>query len=471
MLSSQFVKQLEEELKFTPTASQARLFEQLADFVFLPKGGEVFRLKGYAGTGKTSAISALVRTLQKFKIKCVLLAPTGRAAKVFTSYAGVAAYTIHKKIYRQKSAKDGFGKFQLDNNLHSRTFFLVDEASMITNSSYNGTAFGTGALLNDLMQYVNNDKGCNLILIGDSAQLPPVGLSISPALDLTELKFLCSKVHSEELQEVVRQSENSGILHNATYMRKKIEANNTDSPLFDLSDFMDIIPLEGSEIIDSITESYDKVGIENTLIVCRSNKRANSYNQGIRNQILWREEELSPGDLLMVVKNNYFWLKDFPKADFIANGDILELVRVQKYIEMYGFRYAQCTVKLVDYNLELDTLLLLDSLHSEAASLTIEENKKLFYTILEDYADLKPKKKQYEQVKNNEYFNALQVKYANAVTCHKAQGGQWKEVYVDAGYLTEEMIDKEYLRWLYTAITRATDKVYLMGFKKEYLRK
>lgn len=470
MLSDQFLNLIEEALGFSPTQSQAKLFHKLSDFILLPRDGEVFMLKGYAGTGKTSSISALVKVMKTFGKKSVLLAPTGRAAKVLSNYSGKTAYTIHKKIYRQKSAKDGFGQFQLDKNLHTNTFFIVDEASMITNSSLGASAFGTGALLTDLIEYINNGKNCNLILIGDTAQLPPVGLSLSPALEMSDMKTLCNNLSMQELSDVVRQSEDSGILHNATFLRNKIGENDSSLPLFNLLDFMDIIPLEGQELVESISESYDRVGSDNTLIVCRSNKRANKYNQGIRSQILWREEELSPGDLLLVVKNNYFWLKDVPETDFIANGDVVELLRVHKYIDMYGFRFASCTVKLVDYDIELDTLLLLDSLHSEAASLSVDENKKFFYTILEDYQHLKPKKKQYEQVKNNEYFNALQVKYANAVTCHKAQGGQWKEVYVDAGYLTNEMIDKEYMRWLYTAITRATEKVYLVGFKDEYIK-
>jgi exodeoxyribonuclease-5 len=469
MLTDQLVIKLKAELNVTPTVSQEVLIKNLAEFTISAKGGEVFIVKGYAGTGKTTTLSAYVRMLKKNDLKFVLLAPTGRAAKVFSSYAGNQAYTIHKKIYRQASSKDGFGNFQIDKNLHTRTFFIVDEASMISNQSFSMSAFGTGALLQDLITYVNNENNCNLILIGDTAQLPPVGVLLSPALDSNEMRFFSNSVFEKTLNDVVRQTEDSGILHNATFIRNKIDTNNLELPLFDLADFSDIISLPGNELIECLTESYERCGLEETLVVCRSNKRANKYNQGIRNQILWREEELSPGDLLMVVKNNYFWLKDFEGSDFIANGDIVELVRIRKYKELYGYRFADCTVKLVDYNIEFDALLLLDSLHSETASISSEENKKFYYKVLEDYSDLKPKRKQYDGVKNNEYFNALQVKYANAVTCHKAQGGQWKEVYVDAGYLTEETIDIEYLRWLYTAITRATEKVYLIGFKDEFL--
>jgi exodeoxyribonuclease V len=471
MLAARFISQIKTKLGLDPTPSQEELMHVLVDFTFSAKGGEVLIVKGFAGTGKTTALSAYVKVLIENEYKCVLLAPTGRASKVFTSYSKQTAYTIHKKIYRQMSSKDGFGRFQLEKNLHTRTFFLVDEASMISNSRIDKSVFGSGALLSDLFDYVNNDKNCNLILIGDTAQLPPVGIQLSPALDIQEIKFLSNSAKEITLSDVVRQTKNSGILHNATFIREKIDSNNTDLPLFNLLDFTDIIPLSGNELIECLTESYARSGIENTLVVCRSNKRANKYNQGIRAQIMYREEELSPGDLLMVVKNNYYWLKDNTEADFIANGDIIELIRIRKYIDLYGYRFADCTIRLVDHNIELEILLLLDSLHSESASLSSEENKKFYYTILEDYSGIKTKREQYDKVKNNKYFNALQVKYANAVTCHKSQGGQWKEVYIDAGYLTTDMIDKEYLRWLYTAVTRATERVYLVGFKDEYLKK
>ncbi len=469
MFSDELIDRIKLELGVQPTLSQLDVVKQLVDFTVTAKGNEAFILSGYAGTGKTTVVSALVRALKSINVKTVLLAPTGRAAKVFSAYSKHPAYTIHKKIYRQKSSKDGFGRFDIDKNLHTRTFFLVDEASMITNEYSTRSAFGTGAVLDDLFTYINNDKNCNLIFIGDSAQLPPVGVIESPALQTKSISPLASNVRKEVLTQVVRQTDTSGILHNATFIREKIENEDVTLPLFDLREYADIISLSGAELIECITESYDRVGVENTLIVCRSNKRANRYNQGIRNQILWREEELCPGDLLMVVKNNYFWLKDFPQADFIANGDVVEIVRVANYIDLYDLRFAECTVKLVDYDLELDTILLLNSLHSDSASLGQEESKQFFYSVLEDYADLTPRKRQYDAVKENKYFNALQIKYANAITCHKAQGGQWKEVYIDAGYLTEDNLDIEYLRWLYTAITRATEKIYLVGFKDEYL--
>lgn len=470
MLINQIISKLRIGLGFEPTASQEELIKNLAIFTMESSGGSVLVVKGYAGTGKTSTLSAFVKVIKSLGYKVVLLAPTGRAAKVFTAYANVNAYTIHKKIYRQKTSKDGFGKFILDKNLHTRTIFIVDEASMIANQGMEGSAFGSGYVLNDLFEYVNNDKNCNLILVGDVAQLPPVGLSISPALDMGELSVFSSDVSLNELRDVVRQETDSGVLSIATLLRLKIDEGNTLLPIIETKSYDDFVGLHGSELIEAITESYDRVGIEETLVICRSNKRANKYNQGIRNQILWREEEIAAGDLLMVVKNNYYWLNAYKEADFIANGDIIEILKVHGYKELYGFRFAICSINLVDYNIELEVKLLLDALHSEAASLNQEENKKLFYNVLEDYQDLSPRKKQYDAVKNNAYFNALQVKYAYAVTCHKAQGGQWKEVYIDAGYLTAEMIDVEYLRWLYTAVTRATEKVYLVNFPKDMVK-
>ncbi len=469
MLINQFLSKLLKALELEPTPSQLDLLKNLASFAIEGYDDTVLQVKGYAGTGKTTALSAFVKVLKEFGYKVVLLAPTGRAAKVFSSYAGSSAYTVHKKIYRQKSSKDGFGKFNLEKNLHSRTIFIVDEASMISNEQVDGNIFGSGQLLNDIIEYIHNGKGCKLIFVGDVAQLPPVGLEVSPALEKHALQGAGLNVHQIELTDVVRQSGHSGILSNATLLRQKIDGNDLSLPLFSTKGYQDIIKINGSELIESLSDAYNKTSVGETLVVCRSNKRANKYNQGIRNQILWREDELSPGDLLMVVKNNYFWLNNYPGADFIANGDIVEVLKVINYKELYGFRFANCAVRLVDYNLEIEALLLLDSLHSETASLSSEQNKDLFYSILEDYVDLKPKRKQYEMVRNNEYFNALQVKYAYAVTCHKSQGGQWKQVFIDAGYLTKEMINREYLRWLYTAVTRATEKVYLVNFTEDFI--
>ncbi len=464
MLSEHLVKKINEELNVEPTPSQVELINNLADYTINGIQREVLIVKGYAGTGKTMTLSAYVRVLKSMGIKFFLIAPTGRAAKVLTQYSGFTALTIHKKIYRQQSAADGFGLFGLNKNLTSNSIFIVDESSMISNQKQEGNIFGSGFLLNDLLEYIFGNKNCKLIVVGDTAQLPPVNLSISPALNKDEVEILNYSVREIELTDVVRQDKDSGILLNATILRQRIQSENFRLPLLNIGNFADIVCVRGDELIESITNSYSNSGIDETLVICRSNKRANQYNMGIRNSVLWREEELSSGDLLMAVKNNYFWLKDVPDADFIANGDIMEVLKVRNTKEIYGFRFADCLVKLVDYDITLDVKLILDSLHSESAALNSEQNKNLFYSIMEDYAHLTPKKKQYNAVKENEFFNAIQVKYAYAVTCHKAQGGQWKEIYIDTGYLTEERIDKEYLRWLYTAITRSTSKAYLVNF-------
>lgn len=469
MLINQLISDLNYTLGLNPTASQQELFNKLAAFTLDPEGKPLLLVKGFAGTGKTSSLSAYVKVLIKYGFKVVLLAPTGRAAKVFSAYAGTNAFTIHKKIYRQKSSKDGMAGFALDKNLSSHTIFIVDEASMISNRNSDLTIFGSGFLLNDLIEYVYNNRDCRLILVGDTAQLPPVGADMSPALEQAEVKTFGVSITEIELTDVVRQTEQSGILKSATSLRQKLTANDFALPLFSINGFRDIEVIDGMEFKELLGESYSKSGIDDTLVICRSNKRAVKYNQGIRNQILWREEMLSPGDLLMVVRNNYYWLKDLPESAFIANGDIVEILKIYKQKEIYGFRFAQCLLRLVDYEIEIEAEVLLDVLESESAALKTEDNKRLFYTIMEDYADLQPKRRQYDSVKTNPYFNALQVKYAYAVTCHKAQGGQWKDVYVDAGYLTNDMIDREYLRWLYTAITRATGKVYLVNFKEEVI--
>ncbi|MBN2486959.1 MAG: AAA family ATPase [Bacteroidales bacterium] len=469
MLLNQIVTKISCAIKAEPTPSQVELFKNLAAFILEQNKNEILIVKGYAGTGKTTSLSAFVKVLKEFGHKVSLLAPTGRAAKVFSLYSGEKAFTIHKKIYRQVSSKDGFGKFVLNKNMASNTIFIVDEASMISNQKIENNLFGSGYLLDDLLEFVYNGKNCKLILVGDVAQLPPVGLLLSPALDSGAVSQIIHTSNEVELTHIVRQAELSGILHNATLLRRHIHDKDFRMPLLDCTGFGDILSVSGSEIIDLITASYSGAGIDESLVICRSNKRANRYNQGIRNQILCREEELSAGDLLMVVKNNYFCLNGYPDVDFVANGDIVEVKKVHAYKELYGFRFARCSVFLIDYNTEIDTWLLLNALHSESAALSADENKMLFYSILEDYSSLKPRKKQFDAVKENEFFNALQVKYAYAVTCHKAQGGQWKSVFVDAGYITPEMIDAEYLRWLYTAITRATEKVYLVNFPEGFV--
>jgi len=468
MFKERLISLINNALENSPTKSQEKLIEILADFVVNRENDKVIIVKGYAGTGKTSTISALVRTFRKLKIKSLLLAPTGRAAKVLTSYSGKVAYTIHKKIYRQKSSKDGFGKFVLEKNLHSNTYFIVDEASMISNQAGDNSLFGSGRLLDDLIKYVYNNIGCKLILIGDTAQLPPVGITNSPALDVFNIESYGLKTGYIELTDVLRQSMNSGILLNATQLRTNISESKIRLPKFKVSGFDDIINITGGELIEEISATYDKFGINETMIICRSNKNANKYNQGIRVQILSYEAELVPGDILMVVKNNYYWFYEDDNIDFIANGDIVEVLKIHKYHNLYGFRFADVTLRLTDYNIEFDAKIMLDTLSIDSAAMSNEDNKRLFYSVIEDFKEIKPKKKQYEKVRNSEFFNALQVKYAYAITCHKAQGGQWKTIFVDQGYVTENMIDIEYLRWLYTAVTRATKKLYLVNFPDRF---
>jgi len=447
------------------TPSQESLADVLGEFTMDDAEDTMLVVSGYAGTGKTTLLSAYVNMLSDMNMKPVLLAPTGRAAKVFSSYSGHQAYTIHKKIYRQRSSRDGMGKFVLDRNLHSRAIFIVDEASMISGQSQEGSIFGSGCLLDDLIEYVYNGRGCKLILSGDTAQLPPVGMDISPALSIENLGKYSDHIKTFVLSEVVRQKKESGILMNATRIRNRIDKNDFSLPLFSLQGYDDIQRISGEELLESLNSSYESSGIEDTIILGRSNKRVNKYNEGIRRSILFREEELVPGDILMVVKNNYFWPADEEDVpDFIANGDIMEVIRIKKHSEQYGYRFADCILRLADYDTEIHAKILLDVLAEEGPSLSTEKNRLLFYSVLEDYNHLKPKRKQYEMVKKNEFFNAIQVKYSYAVTCHKSQGGQWKTVYIDQGYIHKDSINREYLRWLYTALTRATEKICLVNF-------
>ncbi len=467
MLKNHIIELLKKSFLYEPTSCQEELIVRLAEFV-VNNDKQMLIIAGYAGTGKTSLIGAFIKALQEVRLRSILMAPTGRAAKILSQYANKTSLTIHKKIYRQKSSKDGFGDFQLDKNLHTATFFIVDEASMIADMSLKGSVFGSGNLLNDMVQYVYNDKNCKLILIGDDAQLPPVGLDYSPALAKQNMERYGMEVLFSSLHQVVRQAEGSGILSNATIIREMIRKNIFEFPKIRINGFTDIVPVSGADLIEEISSAYDRYGIRETIVVSRSNKRANRYNMGIRNQVLWRDSELAVGDLLMVVKNNYFWVNDYEEIDFIANGDIFEIVRILNYEENYGFRFANVVAKLIDFEIEIETKILLDSLMVEAASLPQEDNKKLFYAIMEEYQHLSTKKKQYEAVRSNDYFNALQVKYAYSVTCHKAQGGQWKAVFIDQGYLTADMINIDFLRWLYTAFTRASEKLYLVNFNKEF---
>jgi exodeoxyribonuclease-5 len=462
---------LTQKLPFTPTTCQLQLIELLADYIFSEEPDEIMLIKGYAGTGKTTMLYSLTQTLTELKIRSVLLAPTGRAAKVLAGYTKMPAFTIHKKIYRQKSTADGFGHFALDKNLYKNTWFIVDEASMISNETSENSVFGSGKLLDDLLEYVYSGENCRLVLVGDTAQLPPVGLSISPALETASLENYGFSVKMVELTDVVRQAEGSGILNNATKIRNRIGGETPESGFFpvELRNFDDIERISGAELIESITSSYQKYGIYETAIVTRSNKRANLYNKGIRGSILYRENEIEKGDLLMVVKNNYYWIEEDMKLDFIANGDIAEVVKIYKYEELYGFRFANVCLRFIDYDdVEFDCKIFLETLNIETASFTYEQNRQLFEAVSEDYADIRNKRERWKKVKENPYFNALQVKFAYSITCHKAQGGQWKAVYVDHGFLNEDMLDTEFYRWLYTAFTRPAEKLFLVNFDKGF---
>ncbi len=452
-----------------PTDDQSDALKKIALYICDNNNDVIFLMTGYAGTGKTSVISSIVKTLDSLRMRSVLLAPTGRAAKVLASYSGRQAFTIHKKIYRQKSSKDGFGSFSLDRNLHKDTFFIVDEASMVSNSSGDSSLFGSGRLLDDLIEYVYSGTECKLILVGDTAQLPPVGSVVSPALDPVSLGSYGFGLISCELKQVVRQSETSGVLMNATRVRLQVAENDLVHPSIDCINYKDTIRITGEELIDEISAAYGTCGMEGTIIVVNSNKQANRYNQGIRNRIFFREEEISPGDMVMVVKNNYSIIdEDEEGAGFIANGDIAEVRKIRQYEERYGFRFADMVLKFPDYNLETEAKVMMDVLHLDTPALPSDRNKELYQNILADYLHIKTRRKQFEAVKSNPYFNALQIKFAYAVTCHKAQGGQWERVFIDQGMFNRNEISIDYLRWFYTALTRSTDKVYLVNFSENF---
>lgn len=469
MINTYFELQIKEKFCLQPTLEQEKAIKSLSSYLFSGKEEGVFLLKGYAGTGKTSLVGALVKTLDKLKVPVVLLAPTGRAAKVFSQYAEHAAYTIHRRIYREKTVNDLNSGFTLNYNRYNHALFIVDEASMIANEGLSGTTFGSGRLLDDLIEFVFSGQGCKLLLLGDEAQLPPVGEQHSPALSVDVLMKYGLRVYSEELTQVVRQSRDSGILYNATLIRDLIRTNSSVLPKIKISGFPDLCRMPGNELIESLATSYSRAGVEETMVLCRSNKRANIYNNGIRNQVLDREDELVSGDRIMIAKNNYFWTEKIKEVDFIANGDIALVRRVRRCREMYGFRFADVTLEFPDYNdLEIDVTVLLDTLQSESSSLAREQQEQLYAAIMEDYLD-EPQKERFKSLKTNEYFNALQVKYAYAITCHKSQGGQWAHVYLDQGYMPAENLTPEYFHWLYTAFTRATEKLFLVNWPLEQL--
>ena len=465
-----------QQFGFPPTQEQAHALEVFAEFLTDRDPHAVMILRGSAGTGKTTLSGAIVRTLKEIRQKVMLLAPTGRAAKVFSLNSGSPAYTIHRRIYREKSFSGVEGQFNLNDNLYTDTLFMVDEASMIANMGLGGMSFGSGCLLDDLVHFVYQGRNDRLLLIGDKAQLPPVGEEESPALHAAMLEGYGLKVYECDLNDVLRQSEESGILYNATMIRQMITHDDiTQLPKIRFVGYSDIKPMPGAELIEALADSYHHVGLDDTIVVTRSNKRANIFNQGIRNMVLDREEELSQGDILMIVKNNYYWMEEERKSNnklqsneipaFLANGDRAKVLKVRRRIDLYGFRFATLLLQFPDYgNYELEATVLLDTLTSEAPALTHEQQEQLFHQIEEDYQDIPLKADRMKAIRQDQLFNALQVKFAYAVTCHKAQGGQWAHVYVDQGYMTDDMLNPDYIHWLYTAFTRATEMLYLVNW-------
>jgi len=456
-----------------PTGQQLELFNRLHTFLLSDNGYECFIMKGYAGTGKTTVLGALVKALKHYNYKSVLLAPTGRAAKVITNYSGRKAFTIHKRIYRKKSALNIDDAFRLADNLAVDTLFIVDEASMISDESAGNMR---ETLLHDLVSYVYNTKNCKLMLVGDTAQLPPVGADYSPALDLGLMKTTFAlDIFSFELTDVLRQGKDSGILYNVTAMRDIIRQGKVATPRIITKGYKDVYRMTGERLEEGLNYAYNKYGHDGTLIVCRSNKNANLYNRQIRGRILLREEEITGGDQVMVVRNNYFWLQEQEEGStgFIANGDIARIKKVRRFEEMYGFRFADVQLEFIDYAEDpvLDCKILLDTLYSEAPALVPIDQKRFFLEVMKDYDHIASRKAKLDELKLNPYYNALQIKFAYAVTCHKAQGGQWDAVFVDQGYLTEDMINMDFLRWFYTACTRASKELYLVNFNDRFFSK
>ena len=468
MLNTHITDQIYAKLSFNATNNQKKIIEKLSAWLSDDDYSRIFLLNGYAGTGKTTIIAAFVAAVKELGIKPILLAPTGRAAKVLTRYSKLTAYTIHKKIYREKAISDYQSKFALDYNREHDAVFIVDEASMISTSSTD-SAFGSGNLLDDLVQYVRQGKRCRLMLVGDDAQLPPVGDDFSPALQPAEL-LPYGDVEYGTMDEVVRQSHDSGILFNATMLRCMLENNIYEIPRFDMS-FKDFRQVQGGELLEELQDCYDRFGRDETIVITRSNKRANRYNEGIRRHNLSAEEEIESGDMLMIVKNNYFYAeqdKDSPMS-FVANGDVARLKRIRRFEEFYGFRFIDATLQFPDYDdYEMQAKIMMDTLSSESPSLTREQSNQLFIEVEKDYADITSKAKRYKAIRENPHFNAMQIKFAYAITCHKAQGGQWRAVFVDKCLFGDELMSRDMLRWLYTAITRATERLYLVNFDERF---
>ena len=481
MIDDAFLNLLKTEFPFGMTAGQEEAAQRLVTFLFGGGEKDIFILRGYAGTGKTTLVAALVRALHKIERDAVLLAPTGRAAKVFALNAGFPAYTVHKQIYRQRSMTSEISHFDLDLNKHLNTVFIVDESSMISDVADTYPVFGSGSLLHDLLKYVYSSPGCRIVFVGDNAQLPPVGDGDSPALSASFLKGLGFRPNGCQLTEVMRQEHESGILANATELRDRLgKGLSGELPKVRFRSFNDVGKLSGDDIVETLQKSYEADGTDQTIVLTRSNKQTNVYNAGIRSTFFDREDVLTRGDLVMIVRNNYYWTEQLSlkykndktgetvPMDFIANGDIAEVTTVKSYPEFYGLHFADVTLRFPDYeDFEMDVRVLLDALHADGPALPAEEGKKLFDGVNEDYADERDKRKRMQKVRLDPNYNALQLKYAYAVTCHKAQGGQWRNVFVDQGWLPPDGVDESYYRWLYTAFTRATKNLFLVNWPRQ----
>lgn len=469
MLNTYIAGQIYAKISFDATVSQKKVVENLSEYLSSPDYSSIFILNGYAGTGKTTLIAALVQVLRAMNIPCVLLAPTGRAAKVLAQYSGTEAHTIHKRIYRQRTNADYESKYSLDINREKGCVFIVDETSMLSDSTPDGQIFGSGSLLEDLITYVRSGRQCRLILVGDDAQLPPIGADRSPALDATAMRSYGEVVYSS-MTDVVRQDAASGILRNATALRQMLERGEVEVPHIDLN-YPDIESIGGGEFLECLEDAYARYGRDETIVITRSNKRANRFNEGIRRYILSAEEQIESGDRLMVVKNNYYYTERMEKSpmSFIANGDIALLKRIRRFEDFYGFHFADAVLSFGDYgDTEIECKILLDTLSSESPSLTREQSRQLFDEVEKDYMDTASRLKRFRHIRENPHYNALQVKFAYAVTCHKAQGGQWRAVFVDRCLFGDEPMTRDMLRWLYTAVTRATEKLYLVNFDERF---
>ena len=470
MINTYFIEKIKDNFPFSLTNDQETAINKIVSFIFNPNSDAIFLLKGYAGTGKSTLIGTLVKTMAQFEQKTVLLAPTGRAAKVFSLHSDESAYTIHKRIYRQKGMSDDGASFSLMENLHKNTLFIVDEASMISNESSESSFFGTGRLLDDLIEYVYSGQNCKLLFLGDTAQLPPVKQDISPAMDAYVLQSFGLDVIESTLTEIMRQAEESGILYNATLLRNALREGTTRLyPQLVIKNFTDVERISGNDLIEEISSCYSRDGVEETIVISRANKSVNIFNNGIRNSVLYREEELSNGDLLMVTKNNYFWLKEEAKVDFIANGEFVEVMRIRSQREMYGMRFCEVVLFHKNYDIEFDAIINLDSLHSERAGDAYKQSNILYNALMEEYSHIGSKRERYNQIKKNPYFNALQVKYGYAVTCHKAQGGEWRNVFIDLSYINPDYLGDNFYRWLYTSITRSTKMLYLVNLADDFV--